>query len=190
LQNKDQVCIGKWSDLVIYHIPNFSSVREKWSWTAALTDGEGDLEITVGIQPNNKIQIETDASISNSNLLLLEAFLNTVKLGILYPFDLDEDHIPKPTKPAWIIRIAKRAELIELLENCIEFLIVKREKARAILQFLRSREYRIVLNKNRPNTPYTIEEIKPLLPFLTEQSKCRLQEHFKILSQNLEEIQT
>ena len=128
-------------------------------WLSALIDGEGSLNLVANgkTKAGNHTHFEPDLQIKNNNKELLEKAQGIIGSGRIYK--------RKWKKPEWAdsyeYHLNSMQDVARILKEIAPFLIVKKQKAYAMLKWLNSRMSRINHNHNRI-TEYTDEELEQM----------------------------
>lgn len=111
------------------------SDKAKFSYLAGIIDGEGCLTIGAG-KKGNVTNYNSIIMVANTNEKLIKWLQHNFG-GNYYKSGRD---VPNQ-KPAYIWRFLKKAEIEKLLLAILPYLIIKREQAIALLEFVRLPRY-------------------------------------------------
>jgi len=107
------------------------SDKAKYGYLAGILDGEGCLSITAG-QKATCINYNSTLQVQNTSKQLID-WLQTKFGGSVY---LSKKETEK-TKEAYMWRVLKKKEIEVLLLATLPYLVVKREQAKILLEFVR-----------------------------------------------------
>jgi len=103
------------------------------AWTAGIIDGEG----CIGVYKNNKGFCKTfncHLNVANTNVLMLNQ-LKEFWGGKIYP---DRHRLKYGWKECWVWQLNKGKEISRFLKNILPYLVVKKEQAEMMLEFIKT----------------------------------------------------
>lgn len=128
------------------------------SWFACAVDAEGSLRLAIANR--NPIMI----GISNTNKGFLEHAQKVAGCGHIYQVTHERPNASNnyKHKPCFVFNICKHEDVLKILRLIEQYLIIKKEQARHIINFIEGRKWRYIWKYGSDSTTQVIERMKIL----------------------------
>lgn len=119
---------------------------------ACAIDAEGGIYISKVKEPRAKsgYRIHIEVKITNTSKEWLEKIAKLIPSDNFHIYKENEDYRKENWKKTYKISMTKQEAIKETLEEILPYLIIKKDKAKKLLKYIKNRKY---------NTPYTKEEL-------------------------------